>query len=58
MVVISTVHGLKFVDFKAKYHENLLVEMTSKFANLPEILAADVNVVRGKIMGKVRLIKS
>ncbi len=35
VVVISTAHGLKFVDFKIKYHENALSEVASKFTNSP-----------------------
>ncbi|HOX28350.1 MAG TPA: threonine synthase, partial [bacterium] len=35
IVVISTAHGLKFTDFKLKYHESRLSEVNSKYANLP-----------------------
>ncbi|MCF6158353.1 MAG: threonine synthase [wastewater metagenome] len=35
VVVISTAHGLKFPEFKIRYHESRLEEVTSRFANLP-----------------------
>lgn len=35
VVVISTAHGLKFTDFKIRYHENRLPDVHSKYANLP-----------------------
>ncbi|MFQ5688209.1 MAG: threonine synthase, partial [Candidatus Scalindua sp.] len=35
IVIISTAHGLKFTDFKVKYHENKLDEVDSQYANTP-----------------------
>ena len=35
IVVISTALGLKFTDFKVKYHENKLDEVEPKYANSP-----------------------
>jgi threonine synthase len=49
VVVISTAHGLKFVDSKIKYHEDRLEGVKTKFANLPVELPADVEVIRNKI---------
>ncbi|MFQ5769507.1 MAG: threonine synthase [bacterium] len=49
VVVISTAHGLKFGDFKIKYHENRLEGVKTRFANLPVELPADVDVVRNKM---------
>ncbi|MFQ5639749.1 MAG: threonine synthase [bacterium] len=49
VVVISTAHGLKFVDFKIAYHEQRLQDVRSKFANDPVELPADVSLVREKI---------
>ena len=53
VVVISTAHGLKFVDFKAKYHENRLPEVKSKFINLPESLPADIEKIKETIQERL-----
>lgn len=49
VVVISTAHGLKFVDFKINYHEQRLSNLRSKHANLPMELPADVGVIHEQI---------
>ena len=41
VVVISTANGLKFTEFKTRYHEGKLQEVDSRFANLPVDLPAD-----------------
>ncbi len=46
VVVISTAHGLKFVDFKVKYHDGALAGIKSTFRNQPIELPADVDMVR------------
>jgi threonine synthase len=46
VVVISTAHGLKFVDFKIQYHEDRLEGIKTKFANLPVELRVDLEVLR------------
>ncbi|GAB4442959.1 MAG: threonine synthase [Chloroflexi bacterium OHK40] len=46
VVVISTAHGLKFSRFKVDYHENSLPGVTSRYANPPVELPADVDAVR------------
>ncbi|MCB9010177.1 MAG: threonine synthase, partial [Ardenticatenaceae bacterium] len=48
-VVISTAHGLKFTQFKVKYHEGTLPEAESQYANPPVNLPADVELVRDTI---------
>jgi len=53
VVVISTAHGLKFVDFKAKYHENSLPEVKSKFINLPESLPANIEKIKEAIQERL-----
>lgn len=53
VVVISTAHGLKFVDFKLKYHENHLKNITPRFANLPIELAADVEAVKRELQQRL-----
>ena len=49
VVVISTAHGLKFVDFKTKYHEQRLPKLDSKHANLPLELPADLGIINKQI---------
>lgn len=49
VVVISTAHGLKFADFKIKYHESKLKDVVCRFANAPIELPADVEAVRYKL---------
>jgi len=45
VIVISTAHGLKFTDFKVRYHENNLADVLSHHANPPLELPADVSIV-------------
>jgi threonine synthase len=49
VVVISTANGLKFPEFKIKYHESQLPDITSHYANLPVDLPADYTCVRDAI---------
>jgi threonine synthase len=46
VVVISTAHGLKFVDFKLQYHEMRLAGVQSSLANPPIELPASYATVR------------
>ncbi len=46
VVVISTAHGLKFIDFKVKYHEKNLEEVSSQYANQPLELEASLDAVK------------
>ena len=46
VVVISTAHGLKFTEFKRKYHERALDEVTPDHANAPVELPPDYDAVR------------
>lgn len=48
-VVISTAHGLKFTQFKVQYHEGILPEAESQYANPPVNLPADVELVKDTI---------
>ena len=45
VVVISTAHGLKFTDFKVKYHEGTL-DFPCKYSNKPIELPARVDAVK------------
>lgn len=46
VVVISTAHGLKFPDFKVRYHQGGLEDVQSRFPNLPVELPAEAAQVR------------
>jgi threonine synthase len=50
VVVISTANGLKFPEFKIKYHEARLVDVVPQHANLPINLPADYHQVRDTIL--------
>ena len=45
VIVVSTAHGLKFSDFKIKYHQSMLNDINSKYANPPKLLPADYGAV-------------
>ncbi len=46
VVVISTAHGLKFTDFKVRYHEQTLQDVVTRHANPPIELPADYDAVQ------------
>jgi threonine synthase len=50
VVVISTANGLKFPEFKIKYHENRLADVTSRYTNLPVDLPPDYQRIREVIL--------
>lgn len=52
-VVISTAHGLKFTDFKVKYHESRLEDVMSQYANPAVHLPADADVVQAEIQKRL-----
>ena len=52
VVVISTANGLKFTEFKTKYHEGKLEEVEARFSNLPVDLPAEYEAVRKVIYEK------
>ena len=49
VVVISTANGLKFPEFKIKYHESRLADVVPQYANQPVHLPADYNQVQEAI---------
>lgn len=53
IVVISTAHGLKFVEFKIGYHKKQIEGIFSKYANAPIELPADYDTVRDTIFSKI-----
>jgi threonine synthase len=50
VVVISTANGLKFPEFKIKYHESRLPDVTPRYTNLPVDLPPDYAQVRETIL--------
>ena len=50
VVVISTANGLKFPEFKIRYHESHLADVTPRHTNLPVDLPATYDAVREAIM--------
>lgn len=53
VVVISTAHGLKFSEFKVRYHEGKLDEVDPRHANLPVELPADYDAVKDAIFERI-----
>jgi threonine synthase len=53
VVVISTAHGLKFVDFKVKYHELRLDGIESQRPNPPIVLPARYETVRDEMVRQI-----
>ena len=53
VVVLSTAHGLKFVDFKVQYHEMQLEGIESKLPNPPISLPAKYPAVRDEMLRQI-----
>jgi threonine synthase len=53
VVVISTAHGLKFVDFKLRFHKKELPGTTAALSNLPIEVPSNANAVRAAIDGRL-----
>ncbi|MBM3333374.1 pyridoxal-phosphate dependent enzyme, partial [Candidatus Sumerlaeota bacterium] len=53
VIVISTAHGLKFTDFKMRYHQNQLEEIVPHLANLPIEMPADYSAVRDRVLSEI-----
>jgi threonine synthase len=53
VVVISTAHGLKFVDFKVQYHEVRLAGIESRLPNPPIELPARYETVRDEMLRQI-----
>jgi len=50
-VVISTANGLKFPEFKTKYHEGRLPDVGDRYANRPLVLPPDYEQVKQAALG-------
>ncbi len=55
VVVISTAHGLKFVDFKLNYHNMTTADMVPQLPNPPIELPADYQEVRDRMLSEIDL---
>src|SRR5215471_14346873 len=53
VVVICTAHGLKFAEFKTKFHQGQLAEVNPSLQNLPIDVPASVDAVRAAIDGRI-----
>ena len=53
VVVISTAHGLKFIDFKVNYHENNLEDVRCAFQNKPIELDPKIDEVKKVVNAKI-----
>jgi threonine synthase len=53
VVVVSTAHGLKFAEFKTKFHEGRLPEVNPSLQNLPIQVPAETAAVRDVINGRI-----
>lgn len=49
-IVISTAHGLKFSQFKTRYHEDKNENFSGKYKNIPQSLDADVDSIKKAIL--------
>jgi threonine synthase len=50
VVVVSTASGLKFTDFKVRYHENRIEGVESQYANQPLSLPNDYEAVKRAVL--------
>jgi len=53
VVVISTAHGLKFSEFKIRYHERLIEGLEARYANTPIELSGDLGTVQEAVEKKL-----
>ena len=53
VVVISTAHGLKFAEFKTRFHQGQVPSLDFSLQNAPTSVSADVNAVRAAIDGRL-----
>ena len=53
IVIISTAHGLKFVDFKIGYHKDQLEGLNPSFSNRPIELPYDFDAVKDAIFSNI-----
>ena len=59
VVVVSTAHGLKFTDFKTRYHADELAQqfgVSARGANQPVEVEANYDAVRGAILSSLECV--
>jgi threonine synthase len=54
VVIVSTAHGLKFVDFKLRFHQGQLQGGDSSLRNLPIEVSSNIDAVRAVIDARLR----
>src|SRR5262249_10078386 len=54
VVVVSTASGLKFANFKIRYHENQIPGVTSRHANAPADVPNDYDAVRRAVESRFK----
>ena len=57
VVVISTANGLKFPEFKIRYHQNRLKGVVPHFRNQPVVVAAEYEKVKGAVFKNLEKFK-
>jgi len=53
IILVSTAHGLKFVEFKIGYHRDEIKGVSSKYANMPIELPNDYKAVKDAIFNRI-----
>ena len=56
VVLVSTAHGLKFTEFKVRYHEGTLPDVDSRRRNEPVPLSPQVDAVRRAISARFEVV--
>ena len=53
VVVVSTAHGLKFIDFKLRFHQGEMAQSDAALQNPPISVPADIKAVRAALDGRL-----
>jgi threonine synthase len=51
--VVSTANGLKFTQFKIRYHENEIPGVESKYPNQPVALPSEYEAVKAAVFAEL-----
>ena len=54
IVIISTAHGLKFVEFKIGYHKDQFEGLNPHFSNRPIELPCDFDAVKDAVFSNIQ----
>jgi len=55
IILVSTAHGLKFIEFKIGYHRDEIKGVFSKYANMPIELPNDYSAVKEAIFNRIEV---